>query len=265
MKPLTNLSGVYQITCKPTGKIYVGSAVQFRRRWSLHRVQLRQGTHHSPHLQNAWNKHGADAFEFKVLLVCAPEMVVFYEQVMMDALKPSFNICPVAGSNIGMKHSDAAKENMRRSVRAARAKYDWKGKLCCLADIAELENIDVVLLTARVLTLGKTVAEAIEMGDSQMRQHEHAGKSQSLSAWARDIGVHVARLNHYIKQGMNIGEAIRAIDVTEKSLSLSEFCRLNDAKLTTVKSRVKKGMGVMEAITQPTAVTGLRRTMMEVA
>ena len=49
------------------GKKYVGSAVNFKRRRRKHRKSLRKGTHHSPHLQNAWNKYGEDNFKFDVL------------------------------------------------------------------------------------------------------------------------------------------------------------------------------------------------------
>jgi group I intron endonuclease len=51
-------SGVYQILCKPTGKIYVGSAVNLRGRWLNHRSSLRCGKHPNIVLQRAWNKDG---------------------------------------------------------------------------------------------------------------------------------------------------------------------------------------------------------------
>jgi hypothetical protein len=43
--------GIYQIVCKPNGQMYVGSAVDVRARWYLHRRSLRQGTHHSAYLR----------------------------------------------------------------------------------------------------------------------------------------------------------------------------------------------------------------------
>ena len=51
-------------------KRYVGSAVNFGARWKEHRHVLKRGTHHSCHLQNAWVKHGEDAFVFRRLIVC---------------------------------------------------------------------------------------------------------------------------------------------------------------------------------------------------
>jgi hypothetical protein len=263
MSDLLNQSGVYRITCKPTGKQYVGSAKKFRARWSLHRVQLRQGKHHAPYLQNSWDKYGADAIAFEVLLVCDHKMALFYEQIMLDALKPEFNTSPVAGSALGVKHTEQAKQNMSKSQREVRPKYEWKGQQLCLSDIAELECFDVSLLIARVMGLSKTVEEAIAMGDSQFKLHEYDGRQQNLSAWAKELGVHVARLNHYIKRGLTLKQAVYAIEKKSKSLSFQELCRLNGANVRTAKSRVQKGMGIMAAITKPAGPTGVRHQRKE--
>lgn len=59
-------SGVYQILCLPTGKVYVGSAVDLYGRWRDHRRYLRQGIHHNKYLQAAWDKYGEESFEFWV-------------------------------------------------------------------------------------------------------------------------------------------------------------------------------------------------------
>ena len=41
--------------------------MNFGDRWDCHRAQLKGGYHDNPHLQNAWNKYGADNFEFDVV------------------------------------------------------------------------------------------------------------------------------------------------------------------------------------------------------
>ena len=46
-------SGIYQIRCRTNDKRYVGSAVNFGARWSVHRHLLRGGKHNSIHLQRA--------------------------------------------------------------------------------------------------------------------------------------------------------------------------------------------------------------------
>lgn len=112
---MLNKSGIYKITCVPTGKFYIGSAVWFRDRWNTHRSAARGNRHHSKYLQNSWNKYGENSFEFEILLVCAKEDVIVYEQKVIDALKPEFNTLPVAGSPLGYKHTAEACKNMSRA------------------------------------------------------------------------------------------------------------------------------------------------------
>lgn len=94
-------SGVYVITSLSGGQ-YVGSAMQFSRRWSEHKRRLRVGNHHSRALQSAWNKYGEDGLVFSPILSCEPKDLLFYEQRAMDILHPKYNICKVAGSAAGV-------------------------------------------------------------------------------------------------------------------------------------------------------------------
>ena len=103
------ITGIYQITNLRNGKSYVGSAVRFNSRWRLHRTQLAQGKHHSVVMQRAWDKYGEAAFEFKKLLVCAKTDLLWFEQRAIDVLKPAYNICKVAGSVLGYRHTAEAK------------------------------------------------------------------------------------------------------------------------------------------------------------
>lgn len=102
-------TGIYQITNLHNGKSYVGSAVSFRDRWREHLRQLANGDHHSKVMQRAWDKYGEAAFEFKKLLVCAKSDLIWFEQRAIDALQPAYNICKVAGSVLGYRHTEEAK------------------------------------------------------------------------------------------------------------------------------------------------------------
>lgn len=77
-------SGIYKITCITTGKVYVGSAFDFDRREIEHRYHLKRGDHHCRHLQNAWNKHGADNFQFEIIEECSIELLQTREQFWLD-------------------------------------------------------------------------------------------------------------------------------------------------------------------------------------
>jgi len=60
-------SGIYKIVHKNSGKYYVGSTVDFIKRWNVHKRNLNKNKHINLHLQHAWNKHGNDSFEFKIV------------------------------------------------------------------------------------------------------------------------------------------------------------------------------------------------------
>jgi group I intron endonuclease len=247
-----NSAGVYRITCKTTGNFYIGSAVNFKRRWKHHKFQLNKDIHDSKYMQNSWNKYGEDAFEFDILVVCDKSFALMYEQLFLDALIPQFNTCKVAGSALGVKHSQQTKDKFSKAQRTWRKKYDWKGEMLCLSDIAEKEQFNYKLLMARVLGLGKTPEEAIAMGaESRNRFYEHDGKSQRIKEWAADLDITAARLRHYLDRGLNIGEVKSKLLHNDKRISLAELCKLNGANLQTVKSRIQKGMDVMTAITKP--------------
>lgn len=82
---IPNVAGVYLITNKVTGKVYVGSASQMRSRIQGHRTQLNAGRHGNALLQRAWSKYGAGAFVASALRVCARDRLRIAEQAVMDA------------------------------------------------------------------------------------------------------------------------------------------------------------------------------------
>ncbi len=59
--------GIYLIIHKPTGKVYVGQAISYLRRWKKHSEDLDSGLHHNYKLQSLWTRDGPSAFEFKKL------------------------------------------------------------------------------------------------------------------------------------------------------------------------------------------------------
>lgn len=137
-------TGIYQITNLHNGKCYVGSAVSFRKRWKEHLRQLTNGDHHSTVMQRAWNKYGEAAFEFKKLLVCAKADLIWFEQRAIDALKPAYNICKVAGSVLGYRHTPKAKAAAAERARGNTNKRGRKEspEFCAQARISRSKRRD---------------------------------------------------------------------------------------------------------------------------
>ena len=115
-----SLRGVYKIVCKRTNKVYVGGAyVSFHKRKLHHWKTLRRGNHHNLHLQRAWNKYGESGFMFLILEVVSRDEseIEVCEQKWIDTLDctntiKGYNICPIAQSRKGTKHSNDSKQNM---------------------------------------------------------------------------------------------------------------------------------------------------------
>jgi hypothetical protein len=131
MKINNNISGIYRITNKETGKHYIGSAVNMRKRWKQHRNKLRKGTHDSKYLQSSFYKWGMGVFEFlPIEEIENLDELLTHEQKWMDYYKSydrdfGYNVLRVAGSNWKKKVSDESRKKMsdshlgkRRSVPA---------------------------------------------------------------------------------------------------------------------------------------------------
>ena len=112
-------SGIYQIMNKTNYHMYIGSAVDLRQRWKNHQNRLNTQTHHSIHLQNAWDKCGGDAFEFSVIEYVETDSLISKEQFYFDILKPEYNVCKIAGKRswLGMKHSEETKRKQSLALR----------------------------------------------------------------------------------------------------------------------------------------------------
>lgn len=62
------VSGIYTITNKVTGKLYIGESLDIYRRWhDEHIPQLRKDRHYNKELQNDFNKYGEENFSFDIL------------------------------------------------------------------------------------------------------------------------------------------------------------------------------------------------------
>lgn len=111
-----NRSGIYEIRNLVSGKRYIGSAVNIKRRWYFHREHLRLNKHHNLKLQSAWNKYGEKLFIFEVVFFCLKEQLISYEQQCIDGYDTVFNgynIRTEATSNFGLKMSEETRQRMK--------------------------------------------------------------------------------------------------------------------------------------------------------
>jgi len=144
---IPNASGIYRIIHLASGKSYIGSTMNLRKRRSRHFHELHQGIHKNAKLQRAWAKYGPDAFCFEILeLVLIPELLTAREQFWFRKLRPEFNIMPTAGSPLGVKRSQETRAKMS-AARMGKPNYFIGGHTPETAERIRLAHV------------GKTVSE----------------------------------------------------------------------------------------------------------
>jgi group I intron endonuclease len=197
-------SSIYGIRHTESGRVYVGSAVKTNARWRQHRSQLQRGTHHSTYLQAAWNKHGERAFEFFVLeTVDNACKLLERENFWIASMKSAdrrcgFNCCPVAGSQLGMKHSDQARAKMSATRRGKKKSPEHQARINkSLAGRKLSEQCKQLLSAARK---GSKHSEQARMKMSESRK----GKRASLEARAKISAALKARHAAYHAAGVTI-------------------------------------------------------------
>ena len=108
-----------------TGKVYVGSAIDIRRRLQGHIRDLKNNKHHSIHLQRAWNQTGMQYFAFEVVEKVEVHQLISKEQFFLDKMwgadkRYGYNISPTAGSALGVRHRAEVREAMSKRRKGNR-------------------------------------------------------------------------------------------------------------------------------------------------
>lgn len=127
MKKIDSLdSGIYKIVNKINDMYYVGSSkkmtIGLNNRKETHFYLLSTNKHINPFLQHAWNKYGAESFEFVIIESGIPQEKLFeIEQSYLDKIEDRRNTCynisfiANAPTMKGKKHSEETRKNMRKN------------------------------------------------------------------------------------------------------------------------------------------------------
>lgn len=178
-------SGVYMIRSRHSRETYVGSSVNIPERWRAHRMALRGGRHHNRRLQNIYNKHGPEAFEWAQIASCPPEDVLKEEQEWLGHITCRLNLCPVVVSN----RTGARNTPEHKAKIAAAAKAKW-------ADPAFRARQDA----GRKPYQQKEGAQTLTVG----------GATKPLSVWAKEAGISRSLLAYRLQSGMCPEDALKA-------------------------------------------------------
>lgn len=190
------ISGIYKIqSISHPDRCYIGSAVNIKNRWRLHLYWLRLNKHDNSRLQNHFNKYTESDLSFSILLPCERDVLIKNEQYFIDTLNPYFNICRVAGSSLGVLHSEETKERYRMIRKGTKP-----SRKCIEQSLLSRKGKplpDSVKLKLRESHLGKTHTEETrkllstintgkKLSEEHRRKISEGGKGRSPSQETRD-------------------------------------------------------------------------------
>lgn len=97
---------IYKVVSIKTGNLYIGGTVNYGNRRRMHIHHLRKNKHSSVVMQSEFNMYGENNFLFDIIEICDKGNLINREQFYIDTLNPSMNLCKIAGSPKGFKHSN---------------------------------------------------------------------------------------------------------------------------------------------------------------
>lgn len=177
-------SGIYVIRNTATGKVYVGSAVSFAKRWREHSWDLGRKTHGNQLLQRAWDKYGANGFVFEILerVEDLPQLVVreshWIQELEAACRDKGYNLCPTAGSMLGFKFSLESRQKMSDARRGNKKSAEHQAKIT-----AALKGRQMSAAHRAALSKARTGARATEEQKTVLRA---AQKTRVISPEARE-------------------------------------------------------------------------------
>ena len=190
-----NDSGIYMIKNLLNGKVYIGSALHLSDRLSNHFHLLETNKHHSTHLQNTWNLN-SDYFICGVIeFVNDKTQLTTIEQKYIDKYssandKYGYNICPIAGSNLGCKLTRGLVERSEKMKGSGNNFYNKKHTE---------ESLKLILESNIFKTLSnKNIDEIKRLWNSgEYKQHELAKMFNVGQPYVSKIVNNIRRTKNY--------------------------------------------------------------------
>ena len=138
--------GVYSITNRITGRVYIGATTKAcADRWDQHRRHLTASRHHNSQLQADWDKYGERAFRFSVIEIVEDSDQVFlrerYWQERDYTEKGRYNP-PVGWMPSGRNTRKQAVDYNAPDTRAATRELYWLFRLDYAPDTARIKLVE---------------------------------------------------------------------------------------------------------------------------
>lgn len=109
-------SGIYLITNKITGEIYIGQSINISNRFKNY-FNLSYLKRYSYKINRALIHYGYSKFSVTILEYCEKSKLLVREQYYIDKLNPQYNILKIAGSSLNSKYTEETKAKFSKSLK----------------------------------------------------------------------------------------------------------------------------------------------------
>jgi len=198
-----SVAGLYVITDRVSGKFYIGSSVNVRRRAMQHQYRLEKLTHANPILQAIWNS-GADRLRIELLRAmpsASREQLIEAEQLELTAAgvgsnRQCMNVLPIAGSPKGQPRSEETKRKIGAAVRGKSPSLEARAKM-------------------RAAKIGRplTLAHRAKIGAAGRGRPGPRHSSEMLARWRRYSADQVHSLRSMVAEGMPVFTAAKRLGI----------------------------------------------------
>src|SRR5215467_2958046 len=114
-------SGIYQITNKINGKIYIGQSVNIHNRWSSHCRPSKRKQQTNISINRAIEKYGITNFEFSVIEFCAIELLnereIYWIKEKYSKTPNGYNLTLGGDGVKGFKMSQEGKDKLSNALK----------------------------------------------------------------------------------------------------------------------------------------------------
>lgn len=184
---LENKAGVYIYQLlSDKSKIYIGSSYNVRDRVIQHRQFVNNGLKLCPKFYNSVSKHGWSNFQLGILEYIdiskldtynkreIRKTILLREQYYLDNINPTLNVCKIAGSTLGYKHTEEIRKLMGLQRRGKSINWKKKNLSYLISDVTKNNlslsarngiKIKVFDLNNNLINIFPTITSAAEYYD----------------------------------------------------------------------------------------------------
>jgi group I intron endonuclease len=211
---------IYRIRNLVDGKVYIGQAVNVKKRMYRHLWELRSDRHTNTHLQRAWNARGEHSFVFEIVEddIDVAELTQ-REQYHIDANRSAiqefgYNKSPAAGSNLGVKYSAESRRKMSEAQKGRTVTDEHRRRIAqsLTGKVASPESI--AKRVAKTRGQKRTDETRRRLTEAHCARNgtepiEAFGRTQHVNDWAREYGMNAGTLRNRLKRsGMLLEDAL---------------------------------------------------------